>query len=138
MKNLISRKHIVLTIVAVLFSFVSVYSITTSASTNAVKCPVEACVSLNKQVATPTVVTVTSGSYVQFNSTDGGKHNIALAHSVVQHSDESEFDSGDFGGDEAYKVQFKQDGAYTFRDKYNNKVSINVIVYTPGKEYKIQ
>ncbi len=123
-------------------SFAAVFSFAqkknSSRSLNKADCPVSECVSLYSQSASPDTITVTVGSFVQFNSSDGKKHNISLAHSVVQHEDASEYESGDFEADEAWKVQFKKDGAFTFRDKYNDRISVNVIVYTPGKDYKIQ
>lgn len=102
------------------------------------KCPVSYCVALNKDAATPSEISVIAGSYVQFNSADGGTHNLFLAHAAVQHEDASRYESGDFGAAEAWKVQFKQDGAYSFKDKNNEEVEINVVVYTPGKDYKIE
>lgn len=96
------------------------------------------CINLYGKTADPDTIAVTAGSYIQFNSSDGGKHNIALAHAAVHHEDSSEYESGEFGGDEAWRVQFKKDGAYTFRDKYHPEVKINVIVYTEGKDYKIE
>lgn len=95
------------------------------------------CISLKGSKADPEVLTITAGEYVQFNSADGGRHNIALEHSAVQHEDEHEYESGDFEKDEAFRVQFKKDGAYTFRDKYNPDISINIIVYTKDKKYGI-
>lgn len=100
----------------------------------------EACISLTN-VAEPNIVTIKNGSYVQFNSADNKKHNLFVAHSGSQHSDDHEdevYASGDFSGDEAWRVQFKKDGAYTFQDKYNSDSTINVVVYTEGKDYKIQ
>ncbi len=102
------------------------------------RCDASACISLSKQSSQPGVITVTSGSYVKFNSGDGQKHNVALIHSGIQHEDENRYESGDFGADEAWKVQFKKDGTYTFEDKYNENAEISVIVYTPGKKYEIK
>lgn len=107
----------------------------TSFTTN---CPATACIKLLGKTADPDTITVTTGSYVQFNSADGGKHNMALEHSSIQHDDSSEYESGDFKKDEAWKVQIKQDGAYTFRDKYNPGLKISIVAYTKGKDYKIQ
>ncbi len=140
LKNFVTRH--MFTIGLVMFvgaaSFGVFYSLANNRKPAPKKCLVEACVSLYTQSADPTVITVTSGSYVQFNSADGKKHNIALAHSGTQHDDASEYESGDFGAGEAFKVQFKKDGAYTFRDKFNDAISVNVVVYTAGKDYKIQ
>jgi len=102
-------------------------------------CPVgDSCVSLLGKTASPDIITIKTGSYIRFNSADGGKHNIALEHAAVQHEDDHELESGDFEKDEAWRVQFKQDGTYTFRDKYNPDLKVSVIVYTEGKTYKIE
>lgn len=98
----------------------------------------ETSIRLLGKTANPDIVTVKAGSYVQFNSADGGKHNIALEHAAVQHNDDKEYHSGDFEKDEAWRVQFKKDGTYTFRDEFNPEVKIRVVVYTEGKDYKIQ
>lgn len=103
-----------------------------------VKCEVAACISLKENAADPNIVSVANGSFVQFNSSDGKKHNISLAHSGAQHDDPQRYESGDFGADEAWKVQFKKDGAYSFRDKYNDNITVSVVVSTPGKDYKIE
>lgn len=102
------------------------------------KCDAAACISLSRQSSQPEVITVTSGSYVNFNSADDQKHNIALTHSGIQHEDKNRYESGDFNADEAWKVQFKKDGVYTFEDKYNENAEITVIVYNPGKKYEIK
>lgn len=101
-------------------------------------CPATACIKLLGKTADPDTITVTTGSYVQFNSADGGMHNIALEHSGAQHDDPTEYESGDFKKDEAWKVQIKHDGAYTFRDKYNPGLEINIVAYTKGRDYKVQ
>lgn len=100
-------------------------------------CPVEVCISLDGLSGEPQAVTVKTGSYVQFNALDGRKHNIFLAHSAVQHDDHSRFESGDFAKDEAWKIQIKKDGSYTFVDKYDQSLKVSVVAYTPGRSYKI-
>ncbi len=95
------------------------------------------CVALTEKGADPDIVTVTTGSFVQFNSADGKKYSIALEHAAAQHDDDSEFHSNEFGKGEAYRVQFKKDGSYTFRDEFNPKVRVTVIAYTEGKDYKV-
>ncbi len=121
------------------------------------------CVHLNRNGAAPDVVTVAAGNFVEFTAADGKRHNISLVehgHDSIQedgqkagHQDDQEdshgasengghidqgYTSGDFAADEAWRVQFKQDGSFTFVDKYNPKIHVNVVVYTPGKDYKIQ
>lgn len=95
------------------------------------------CVALAENGAEPDIITVTTGSFVQFNSADGKKYSIALEHAAAQHDDDSEFHSGEFGKGEAYRVQFKKDGSYVFRDEFNPKIRVTVIAYTEGKDYKI-
>ncbi len=110
-----------------------------SAGTKQSNCPQdETCISLLGKTATPDIVTIHPGTFVRFNSADGGKHSIALQHAAVQHNDDSEFHSGEFAKDEAYRLQFKKDGTYTFRDELNPGLEINVIVYTKAKDYKVQ
>lgn len=121
-------------------------------------CEVAACVDLMDGTTGLETLTVTTGSFVQFNSKDGKKYNLGIAqekgslkfdhadgeasHSHTEgdgHPDISGFNSGDFSGDEAWRVQFKEDGTFIFKDAYNQEISILVVVYTPGKDYtKIQ
>ncbi len=131
---------LLLLVFAITFTALFVYAGNKGATggVSAAPCPVETCISLDNETATPSIVTIKKDSYVQFNAVDGRQHNIALAHSAAQHDDPSRYESGDFQGDEAWKVQFKHDGAYTFRDKANDKVKIDVVVYTEGKDYKVQ
>lgn len=131
-------------VIAVVFVVALVIGLSTALLIKRMNTPMQSascagtCIDLGAASANPDVLTITSGTYVQFNNTDGSKHNIALEHAAIQHEDPTEFDSGDFGKGEAYKVQFKKDGAYTFRDKYHPKIQINVVVYTKGKDYKVQ
>lgn len=126
-------------LVGLIASFTGFYafSSTQNSTVASVRCEVAACISLSKDLSEPQVITVTAGSFVQFNSADGEKHNVALVHSGVQHEDHHRYESGDFKSDEAWKVQFKKDGTYTFADKYNKNIEVSVVVYTPGKDYKI-
>lgn len=129
---------IVMFTVAVGFSGFYAYALSKEKSPEAVVCNTDACISLYKDYAEPNIVTIEAGSFVQFNSVGDSKHNLFLSHSGAQHDDDSEYLSGDFGAGEAWKVQFKKDGAYSFQDKYNEKIYINVVVYTKGKDYKIE
>lgn len=113
--------------------------------------------------AEPSVVSVEKGKYVQFNTKDSKMHNIgqgsgeAGAHAVkvaAPAHDHPEGDtdtahehaksethehtagtkvSGNFGKDQAYRVQFNETGTYTFHDHLNPKISIVVVVYEPAK-----
>lgn len=125
--------------IALVASFAGLYALSSSQNStiSSLRCEVEACIALSKDQTEPQVITVTVGSFVQFNSADGNKHNVALVHSGVQHEDEERYESGDFTADEAWKVQFKKDGTYTFADRYNKDIEVSVVVYTPGKDYKI-
>lgn len=97
------------------------------------------CVALYADKADPEVLTVTKDSFVQFNSADGQKYNLTTGgDNGVHHDRFDQYNSGDFKAGEAWRVQFKQDGAYSFKDIYHPKIKLNVVVYTPGKDYKIK
>ncbi len=96
------------------------------------------CVALGKNKATPDTLAVKVGSYVQFNSADGKTHRLSIGEGGKEHDHKGNFSSGDFKGDEAWRVQFKDKGSFLFHDHYNPKISVSVVVYTPGKEYKVQ
>ncbi len=110
-------------------------------NSNAATCQ-GSCIYLRSEGATPDTMTVTAGSSVEFTAADGKKHNLSL----VEHGhggdsaahEDAAYQSGDFAADEAWRVQFKQDGTFTFVDKYNPKTKISVLVYTPGKDYKVE
>lgn len=139
----ISIKIVAITIAIALTSgFGIAYAFTKNKTpSTAGACMVSACVPLSKYQTEPQVATVTNGSFVQFNSADGEKHNIMLASSGASHGESHDSSShyalGEFAADEAWKVQFKQDGTYTFMDMDNEKIKVTVVVYTPGKDYKI-
>jgi plastocyanin len=94
------------------------------------------CILLRANGADPSALSVITGSFVSFASADGQHHNLSLDDHAAQ--DYSAYQSGDFKADESWKVQFKQDGAYSFTDKDNAKIHIDIVVYTPDKNYKIQ
>lgn len=100
------------------------------------------CVNLLGDKASPDTLAVTVGSYVSFNSADGKSHRLTLGGGTTSHggahSNPGTFDSGEFKSDESWRVQFKEEGTYRFSDKYNPKLDIIVVVYTEGKDYKIQ
>ena len=95
------------------------------------------CVSLQQGRMTPDEIAVKEGSYVQFNTADDSKHNIALgdgaddsAHSHSgAHDHTAAYSSGDFGKGEAWRVQFKAKGTYKLHDHYNPSQRILVVVY---------
>lgn len=89
--------------------------------------------------ADTSVIAVTRGSYVQFNSADGKMHDIGQGSGddeVHQAAGADQHDhapdgkqSGEFGADEAYRVQFNQVGTFSFHDHLNPKISVTVVVY---------
>lgn len=99
------------------------------------------CVSLTKGGIKPDEVTVKVGEYVQFNTADGQMHNLALGdgtggehgHDAALHDHNSTFISGDFGPGEAWRVQFKDAGTYTFHDHYNPNHRILVVAYNSSE-----
>ena len=95
------------------------------------------CIDLRKDDSSPTTVTVIKDSYVQFNSADGKTHNLSLGEGGAEHDHKGIFRSGNFGADEAWRVQFDDEGTFIFHDHLNPKISILVVVYTPGKDYKV-
>lgn len=102
----------------------------------------DTCVNLLGDTASPDTLAVTVGSYVSFNSADGKSHRLTLGGGTTSHgsahSNPGSYDSGEFKSDESWRVQFKEEGTYRFSDKFNPKLDIIVVVYTEGKDYKIQ
>ncbi len=96
------------------------------------------CVALYENKAHPDTLAVKTGSFVQFNSNDGKTHSLSLGKGGEAHSHTGTFSSGDFESNEAWRVQFKKEGTYAFHDHYNPKINVLIVVYTPGKDYKIQ
>lgn len=96
------------------------------------------CVYLREGKADPATVAVPAGSFVQFNSADGTTHNMSQGKGGAAHEHNGSFSSGPFKADEAWRVQFKKEGTYHFHDHYNPNINVMVVVYTPGKDYKIQ
>lgn len=96
------------------------------------------CVNLYSHKAEPESLAVKVGDFVQFNSADGKPHSLSLGEGGQAHQHETNFSSGVFKGDEAWRVQFKNEGSFVFHDHLNPKISTVVVVYTPGKDYKIR
>jgi len=90
-------------------------------------------VSLLHNKAEPNVVTVKIGEHVQFNSKDGKKHHISSGAGKAyeeSHNHEGEgIESGVFGPDEGYRIQFKKAGTYEFHDHTNPNIYITVVAY---------
>lgn len=124
------------------------------------------CVDLAAGKAAPSSLSVPVGEYVQFNNSDGGEYNISLGrgtdtHAAAgedadktddhgdSHAEESEdtskdhdhdkrFVSGDIGEGKAWRVQMKQAGTYYFHDHYDPDLTILVVAYEPGAEYRVE
>ena len=96
------------------------------------------CVALYEDKALPSTIAVTVGSYVQFNSADGKSHNLSIGQGGLEHEHTGKFYSGEFKADEAWRVQFKEEGSFYFHDHFNPKISILVVVYTQNKQYKVE
>lgn len=98
-------------------------------------------VQLRKENKDPIDLLIKKGESVQFNSKDGGQHQIVQGgHGNTTHGTSS-LDSGVFNNDEGYLLEFKETGKYDFHDNYDHDYTITVIVYDPDKkpeETKIQ
>ncbi len=82
----------------------------------------------------PIDLLVNKGEYVQFNSKDGGNHQIVLGgHGSDHHGGEGQIDSGVFKAEEGYRVQFKESGKFNFHDNLDRDYTITIIVYDPSK-----
>jgi plastocyanin len=127
-------------LVASLVSFAAIYTLSVKNKHSPVNAGVckDTCVGLYEDKASPNTLAVAVGSYVQFNSKDGKTHDLSLGDATAGHQHTGNYQSGEFKGDEGWRVQFNSEGTYTFHDHYNTKISIVVVVYTPGKDYKVQ
>lgn len=88
-------------------------------------------VSLLKDKADPDIVLAQVGDYVQFNARDGRQHILEQGSGNAvdkNHAHKEGVTSGVFNSDEAYKVQFKKVGIYSFHDHKNADIYIRVIV----------
>ena len=95
------------------------------------ECPVDVCVALQSEAAVPDTVAINVGQSIQFNSADGQTHSLSQGLGGEEHSHTGPYSSGDFAGDEAWRVQFKQPGTFKFHDHYNPDVNILVVAYEP-------
>ena len=96
------------------------------------------CVALEKDKAVPDTLAVKVGDFVQFNSADGKTHDLSLGKGGEHHEHKGQFESGEFGGDEAWRVQFNDEGSFQLHDHLNPKINVLVIVYAPGKDRTIR
>ena len=133
---MINKKNISIIFAAVLFLIISgaiiVYFSQPKPQSNTKKEVVVHHISLTKDKATPDALSIKLGELVQFNSKDGGYHNMAQGQGDEfeenhEHPEES-IDSGIFGPDEAYKVDLKQPGVYHFHDHNNPDIYSTIIV----------
>lgn len=95
------------------------------------------CVDLHEEEAKPATIAVPLGSTVQFNSADGKSHSLSLGKGGHEHVHKGKFNSGEFSANEAWRVEFSDEGTFVFHDHLNPKINVLVVVFTPGKEYKI-
>jgi plastocyanin len=90
-------------------------------------------VSLLADRAEPDTVLVEVGGSVQFNSQDGKRHEISSGKGDAFGADHEHVadgaESGVFGPDEAYLLEFKEPGTYHFHDNLNPKLNVAVVVY---------
>jgi plastocyanin len=100
-------------------------------------CTDATCIDITSDGIKPGEVAIEAGRYVQFNTKDGKTHNLSLGKGGEAHDHTGPLHSGDFKKDEAWRVQFKEEGSYYFHDHYNPELSVLVVVYKTGKEYKI-
>ena len=136
------NRKVLLPILAVLIGiggFVVAYSYSSTKIqiTKAGQCNVT-CIELQQDKASPDTVAVAKGSFVQINSADGQSHSLSLGEGGSAHSHNGSFNSGTFKADEGWRVQFNEEGSYVFHDHLNPKISVLVVVYTPGKDYKVE
>lgn len=106
-------------------------------------------VSLTKDHNEPIDLLINVGDYVQFNSSDGGEHQIIQGKHTADHghdeyadavhgeahgATDAPLDSGIIKADEGYLLQFKNVGKYEFHDNYNHDYEVTVIVYDKNKK----
>lgn len=127
---------VAIAIVVGLVSFGMSYALTNKKAESRKDCN-GTCVGLYKNKAIPDTIAVVRGTFVQFNSKDGKTHDLSLGKGGEHHEHTGTFQSGDFNANEAWRVQFKDDGSYYFHDHLNPAINILVVVYTPGKDYTI-
>lgn len=136
-----TKVQIALVVAAALIGFGVVYIFSSnkgsSIQTSQVVCA-DTCVALTANGANPNSVAVARGGYVQFNSADGKPHNLSIGGGGHQHEHTGTFYSGEFQADEAWRVQFNDEGTFKFHDHLNPNINIVVVVYTPGKDYRVE
>lgn len=77
--------------------------------------------------ADPSVASVRAGSSIEFVVKDDSRHYIAERKSEARRGD-ARISSGEFGAGESYSIQFNTPGSYSFYDRMNQDISIEVEV----------
>ncbi len=138
------KQQIIIAVVAGLVGFAAVFGFTSlrghqqDIRSSSSTCQVSACVALKETGADPDTITVKKGDSIQFNSADGKTHKLTLGKGGEEHEHTNKkFQSGDFKADEGWRVRLSDEGSFFFHDHYNPKINILVVVYTPGKDYKV-
>jgi plastocyanin len=134
------RRFIPLLVIAIIAAVIGFAGVRTFGNGNvaASGCDVDVCVLLTAEGAKPDIIALKAGGFVQFNSADGKKHSLSLGSGGSEHSHSGPFSSGNFDGDEAWKVQFKEKGTFQFHDHYNPELNVLVVVYEPGGDHTIR
>lgn len=89
-------------------------------------------VKLEKNGATPSKLSVTVGQMVEFDSRDGGYHDIVQVTSAdpaLYHIVPQGYDSGVFAPDEGYQATFLKAGSFILHDHLHPALVINVEVH---------
>ena len=84
-------------------------------------------VELYSSKAVPTSVSVRTGDSVEFVVKDDSRHYLAERRSVSRRGD-ARISSGEFGPGESYSIQFNTPGSFSFYDRMNQDISIEVEV----------
>lgn len=108
-------------------------------------------IALTSDQKEPIDVLINVGDYIQFNSRDGGDHQVIQGKPTIEHGHDelsdatngeehgtsgSPLDSGLIKADEGYLVQFNNVGKYEFHDNYHHAYAITVIVYDKDKKLR--
>ncbi len=137
---------VLVAVVSIGAGFLGINSLTKNSKAVANDCQ-GLCVSISPEGMQPNELAVKTGEFVQFNSADGKTHNLAFGGGTsssvhegnetdgnghdASHDHDSSYSSGDFGADEAWRVQFKNAGTFRFHDHYNPDLEILIVVYDP-------
>ena len=149
-KNFTANKYILpgFVIIAGIIGYTSMHAYAAKPAGQPSMCS-ETCVSITHNGFSQSEIAIKVGEYIEFKSADGGTHDLALGegaehgahdeHTSAGHTeDEYTHDhiegtnSGEFGPDEAWKVQFKKAGSYIIHDHMNPESTILVVAYEPN------